>query len=553
MVRDPEWGVWVYRGRRLPGALAQHGARPHSWERLVEGELNGEPGAVVTRGREAVPPLRPYQVPRVAEMRAAHAAGAPGFMLTYPTGSGKTATGISALTSLPGMGAVLVVTKLSVVPAWRAAIDVFARGGQRWVVVNPEGLVRLLAHPRVDLSRLPAEQAARLAADGGRSRVAWDGVIVDESQVLADAESIRSRLLRRITHPAGGRRPWWLRMSATGFSSPVETAYLADLIAHVAGVDEPSDLARGPYKEWLRELGFALNTNAAGRWYHQFNPGDVSMVRELLYSSGVGATATPQELGLPAQARELLPVELTPKELEHYRLSWNEFRRVRGMDADQDPDAVHEPGAGDGRQAAALRQVQRASLLKAPYVARIVADLVAEGHQVAVPAWYLESVRALAAAIARELGARGLCDRVAEITGEEPGLREPRRKAFQLGACQVVVVNAVEGINLHAGEKDVGGPGVHATSTPRVTVFADVLTGGKKLLQGEGRTQRDGLRARAVYVVVLDTAETEWLAQAFRAAAGTQALAQAPKDAADLTSLADELGALRASPAAGAR
>lgn len=538
--RDPQWGLNVFRGQRLPEPLAAFTPAPYSWEALVETELNGLPQNGLTPGRDRRPALRPYQVPRVAEMRAAHTDGAPGYVLTYPTGAGKTPTGITGITDLPGIRNVLVVTKLSVVPPWRGAIDAFAAAGQRWVVIHPELLWRLLEHPSVDLARMRPEAAGELAAAGGRSRVPWDGVIVDESQILADCESVRSRLLRRITHPEQGPRPWTLYLSATGFSSPVETSYLADLIAYAAEVDAPDLTTKNAYKEWLRELGFDLNKDASGRWYHQLNPDDVSMVRTLLYSSGVGAAATPQELGLPGQSRELWPIRLNVEERAEYQRSWEEFRLARGLGTDAE-EADRTGAGGDEERAAALRRVQKASILKAPYVAKIVADLVADGHQVAVPAWYLDNVHALATAIARELRARGLSDKVAEITGETPGLREKRRRAFQLGVCKVVVVNAVEGINLHAGERNVDGQGRDATLAPRVCVIADVLTGGKRALQAEGRTQRDGQQSRAIYVFAEGTTEEIWLATTLRAAAGTQALAQAHADAEALTQLAEQL------------
>jgi hypothetical protein len=104
-----------------------------------------------------------------------------------------------------------------------------------------------------------------------------------------------------------------------------------------------------------------------------------------------------------------------------------------------------------------------------------------------------------------------------------------------------VVVNALEGINLHAGERDVDGQGHDATSAFRVCLIAAVLTGGKRTLQAEGRTQRDGQYSLAVYVYVRGTTEEAWLCRILRAAASTQALAQAATDAEALTELADQL------------
>jgi hypothetical protein len=531
--RDGRWGLPVYKGRRLPPALAGFAAIRHSWERLVQDVLNGVvPGPVPQR---ELPALRAYQRPRVEQMQAAYRSKAPGFLLADPTGSGKTAMAITTMVDLP-VRAVLVVTKLSVIPAWRSSIDYFGVGRHRWVVINPEQLWRLFEHPWHPLATLPPDEAAEIAAQSGRCRIEFGAVITDESHILADPESNRSRLHARLVHPEQGPRPWWLRLSATPFSAPKETGYVSDLLAHVAGVDEPENVDRSAYLEWLRnKFGFVVNTDTTGRWYHVNNEQDVAMVKKLLYDSNVGASSTPQQLGLPAQARELRPVELSPGDHAQYAQAWQEFRQANGLTITDE-----ENGADDGR-VAALRRVQRASFLKVPHVAAVVADLVADGYQVAVPTWYLDTVHALHERIQQELKARGLPHQVVAITGEDASLRERKRRAFQLGRCLVVVFNALEGINLHAGERDVDGEGRDATTAPRATVIADVFTGGKRTLQAEGRTQRDGQRARAVYVYVPGTTEEAWLERMLRTAASTQALAQATEDARTLTELADQL------------
>ncbi|MEV7869168.1 DEAD/DEAH box helicase family protein [Streptomyces sp. NPDC088124] len=536
VTRHAQWGLPVYRGQRLPPALADFAAPRHSWERLVQDVLNGVPPAL-TRQRKH-PELRDYQRPRVEKMRAAFTDGAPGFLLADPTGSGKTPMAVTTLSGLP-VTTVLVVTKLSVVPAWRAAIDYFGTGAQRWVVINPEQMWRLFEHSWHPLASLPADEAAALAAQSGRCRVGFGAVVTDESHILADPMSIRSRLHTRIMDTAGGKCPWWLRLSATPFTAPHETKYAADLIAYVTGAEEPGDVDRGDYLEWLRgECGFEVNTGTGGRWHHVDNAHDVERVKELLYDSPVGASSSPRELGLPDQARELRPVELSAADHRKYTQAWHEFRQAVGLATDVTDGAVQ----GEGRQRA-LRRVQRASFLKVPQVAAVVADLVAEGYQVCVPTWFLETVHALVEHIAWELKSRGLPDRVVDITGENVGLRERKRQAFQLGQCKVVVFNALEGINLHAGERNVDGRGTDATSAPRATVVADVLTGGKRTLQAEGRASRDGQHARAVYVYASGTTEEAWLARMLRSASNTQALARASADARALTELADQLDA----------
>ncbi len=536
--RDTDWGLPVYRGVRLPGFLERSASVPYSLERLAEDLLNRSPAAPVVVAGGAGPVARPHQVPLIEQVTAAYRAGAPGFLLVLPTGAGKTAVVLMALDLLP-VERVLVVAPLTMVAVWQRAIGAFTRGGvRRWAVVHPERLWRLFGHPQVDMGRLPAHEVGGFAAEWGVGRVVWDAVVVDESQIAADPASLRSRLLHRLVHRAGGPDAFFVPMSATPFSTLAETAYCADLIAHAARAALPRVREGEGYLGWLE--GLRLGAGRGGV--------DATVrVKELLYRGGVGASASQGDLGLPPQRRELHPVRLTVGERARYERSWSEFRRVYGLTPDADAvGGVDGAGGMEGEErAAALRRVQKASLLKVPYVAAHVAGLVARGFQVIVPAWFLENVQALAVAIARVLRERGLPDRVVAITGQDPGLRERKRAAFQTGRALVVVTNVVQGMNLHAGEADADGAGRPATPAPRITVVADVLTGGKRLLQAEGRGQRDGREAAAHYLVAEGTTEARWLAGALRAVAGTQDLARSPEEAAGVLTLAalvDDLG-----------
>lgn len=526
--RHQDWGLPVYYGRRLPAALSRYAAVPHSLERLVEDLLNDAP-AIASAAGGVRPRLRPHQIPRVQAIQDAQVAKAPGFLLVSPTGSGKTAMVLTALSRLP-VELVLVITTLSMIPVWQLAIDYFCEAAprRRWVVTNPEKLVRLFEHPQLRLHDLPSDEAARFAAQWGDSRLSWDAVVLDESQMAADPQSIRSRLLYRLTHPQAGKKPFFIPTSATPFSKLAETAYAADLIAHAARTAPPQTLTGAEYLDWLHGLRLTPGKDRAVA-----DP--TEKVKTLLYRGGVGASASQEELGLPPQHREIHPIRLSPKDHAHYEATWEEFRRRHGLAVNEGLEAETD------HQASALRRVQKASLLKAPYVARHVAELVGRGCQVIVPAWFLENVDLLAKSIAGELHSRGLPDKVVAITGEAPGLRELKRTAFQTGRALVCVTNVVQGMNLQASEANVAGTGQTATDTPRVTVFADVLTGGKKLLQGEGRGQRDGQEAPVHYLVAEGTTETYWLANALRAVAGTQELTHAPDDAAALHALADQL------------
>ncbi|MGW2546844.1 DEAD/DEAH box helicase family protein, partial [Kitasatospora sp. NPDC001574] len=367
---DRFWGVRVFTGRRLPDALAPYESPAHTWERLAQDRLNGMPLLPEAAGPPARARLHHYQMPRVDGIAAAHRDGAPGYLLVAPTGSGKTVIAVSALAALPTT-CVLVVTKLGIVPAWLRTIDDYG-GARRWVVVNAERLWRLFIHPHAVLADLAPDQAAELAATDGTPRVSFDAVVVDESQILANPDSLRSRLVNRLVQPDGGRRPFFLPASATPFSDLAETAYAADLLAHAAGIQVPAERTGPVYLDWVTSLK-VTGTDGPAR-----PVSDIDTVKELLYRRGVGSSATTGELGLPAQQRTLHPVRLTDAERTRYEMAWTEFLQV--LDPHHDPGTDPEIPADEG----VLRQIMRASLIKAPYVARHVADLVAAGHQVVV-------------------------------------------------------------------------------------------------------------------------------------------------------------------------
>ncbi|WP_094191726.1 DEAD/DEAH box helicase family protein [Streptomyces katrae] len=391
VVHDRKWLVDVYpaqAGRGLPRGLTPFEAPPHSWERYVQGEINHQPLPPPPLAG-TVPPLREYQQNQVARLLSARREKAPGYLWALPTGSGKTPMAVRAVCAAAGQTPqkILVVTRLPMVPAWRAAIDRFATSRHRWVVINPERLWRLLRHPDADLHRMPTDGAAKLVAYEGVPRVDWDTVIVDECHMLANFESRRTRTLQRLLARSDGGHAFAMWASATPFSEPEVSAYLARLIAHAAGVQAPAEGA--DYRLWLKELGMRLNNDRRGRWYHRFNRADVSRLRALLYESGVGSAATASDLDLPEQERDVVPIQLSEPDRVRYERAWEEFRRSEGLAVFSDLD----PGS---YRVEALRKVQKASLVKAPYVADIVVKQVRQGRQVVVPMWFVKSIEEVA-------------------------------------------------------------------------------------------------------------------------------------------------------------
>ncbi|MGW7521787.1 DEAD/DEAH box helicase family protein, partial [Streptomyces sp. NPDC054796] len=318
--RERNWGgVRVYRGARLPTALRSYAAPAHTVERLAEDVLNGVP-VVPPQRRHVRQRLHSYQIPRVEAIDAAHASGCPGYLLVAPTGSGKTAMAVSGLGQRP-LDTVLVITKHGIIPAWLRSIDTFG-AGQRWVVINPERLWQVFTHHQLVLASLTPDRAAEAAAAEGIPHISFDAVIVDESQILAHPDSLRSRLVHRLTHPERGRPPFVVAASATPFSSLSETAYAAELIAYAARAEAPADLTGGAYLDWIASLRVTDNDGTKRA------VSDVDTVKELLYRRGVGSSATVQDLGLPAQQRELHPVHLSEADRRRYDLAWGQFLQL---------------------------------------------------------------------------------------------------------------------------------------------------------------------------------------------------------------------------------
>jgi len=534
VVRNPEWGMPVYEEKRegLPPGLEAYRAPRHSLESYVEDQLNGTHRSRLAPRRGVN--LHPYQKDQTERIAAAYYRGAPGYFLAFPTGSGKTPIAVRACSQLPGARRVLVITRLAVTDGFREGVDKFGPGNVEWIVVHPEQLYKLFQHPTTDITRLPVEQATHLAATDGSPRFTLDAIVCDESHLFTNPESIRTTLMNRLRMTASPKagRVFTLWQSATPFSHPGESGYVADLLAYVTGQTPPVDAA--DYGIWLRRLGFRLRKDGSQRWYHEINPADCELIEQTLYRAGVGATATARQLGLPHQERQLAPIAFTPAERADYEAEWLSVRERYQLSV----DAAFAP---QGNLVKALREVQKASLIKIPHIARMVVDLVKEGNQVVVVQWFRETVDRTATEIIRAFEAHGLPHRVVVATGENSRDRERRRQAFQLGVAQVIITNVLDGINLHAGEQNVGGRGQDATTAPRVCLIADVLTGGKRCLQAEGRTQRDGLSSLVLYAYAEGTTEERWLALALRGMSNTQALTSDPDEAGELAALSEEL------------
>lgn len=522
--RHPHYGVRVCttRERERSTALARVAPAPHTWEAAVERRINGQLPPL--NPRPAPIRLRPYQEGRVEEIVAAYRRGAPGYALAYPTGTGKTYITVAAINEM-APERVLVIPPLSHCDEWRTIASLHGSSRTEWVVVNPDKLSRqfYLENAGVPLHELGEERARVAAAHGTPFTPPYDIVVVDESQILAHEDTLRSRLWRRILGWVGEGTPevFTLHLSATGWTTPEETASVAHLLAYAAGVRCPSATrVETDYRGWCADqLGLAgLAKGADGVWHWSENEADVRRLTGLLYTGEVGATATRESLGLPDQRRRLELIELSPEDHAKYELEWAAFRDL----IDGDGQLVSDPETALEKN---LRAIQKAAEIKAPYVARRVIERLNDRYQIIIPARLIRTVHALRRSINDEAVRQGGKEVAVPLTGEhDVEQRTMIRQIFQSGRRPVIITSVLEAISLHAGQKGGGERGEDATDTPRETWFGDVLYGGKVGFQAEGRGSRDGREADAVYCVAVGTAEALAWARTFRKLANTRAL-----------------------------
>lgn len=549
---DNLWNVHTYpsNGTSLPAAVAERVAPPHSWGALVQQVINGDKVPAPT-GRP--PALRAHQIAPVGGIVGACATGAPGFALSYPTGSGKTYMAVAAANEIRPRR-VLVIAPKALVGGWRAAISAHSTTPTQWVVINPQRLWRLFTlglDAPVPLRALRTQERVPQILAAGQLLIDFDMVVADEAQFLATSDSGRSELWRRLTGwRDDGHAPdaFTLFLSATPWSRPSELVPAAHLIAHLAGAPTPSrTVCSTEFLPWLSTtLGLQARVERDGRWRWQDHDQAVRRITGLLYGGPLGAAATATSLGLPAQERELVPIHLTDAEAAQVDQAWQEWARDHGVD----------PGSGED---AWVRQMARIESAKARAVADLVALHVQEGHQVIVPAWLTSTVEELRTHITRsctDLLGTPSPDRymwVMALTGQDDTqARDAKIRAFQSGRVPVVICSITEAISLHAGQRNGGQAGPDgawqdATLTPRVTIAGGLLTGGKKMLQAEGRATRDGQAAPTLYPVASGTRDEDAMAQMFASLANSRALTLLPEhvdtdaDLADLTRLATTL------------
>lgn len=525
--RDDRYGVKTYHSKsgNLPPGLRHAVAEPHTWEAHIQRLLNHDPAEPNTG--TGVTPRNDRQSTLIDSIVAAHTERKPGFVMSYPTGFGKTYVTIAAVNTIKPTR-VLVIAPLAYLDGWRNAITAAATGTTEWVVLNPDRLPHTFRMPDgMPPLHTYLDARADAALDDGIPITDFDVVITDEAQALAHIDSQRTRLWQRLVgwdDNGGNPRAFTINLSATNWSTPAETVSAAHILAATKNLPVPSLLeTEVAYDQWLHDNFGLTYTHENQKWRWDQNTQDLEKLTRALYSQGMGAAANRNSLGMPDQQRTLHPIYLTASELLLYPQSWRSFLEARALDGSRaeeptDPRSQYQ------------RNIQKAALIKAPYVAELVVDYLDRGYQVIVPAWLGTTISELSRHITRHANLR-LGDSpsgrwVISLTGEDTGkVRDTKIRGFQGGYFPVIITSVTTGISLHAKQERGTFDGRPATAAPRVTIFGDVRWGGKQSIQAEGRGARDGEEAEAIYCVAMGTAEVQAMANVFRNLADTKALA----------------------------
>lgn len=490
----PDYGH-VFVGRALPPLLTPYLPRDYSWQAYLANKLSGghppRPTAPPVPGSIT---LRPEQKAAVVATLRARAAGAPELLNGSGTGVGKTFMTIAAVKRMPTVRRVLVVCPLSVMPAWRVALQQIGDGGLTWVIINYDSLKRLITiPPSAATAKRTRTKNLRRVRDG-KPRAQWDVVIADESHYVANIEAQRSRALETIINgPTGTPPAFVMRLTATAGANPAKLAYLHRGLAWRTGRPIRTAITEADYSQMCTQWGVTVSPGRFSGLEWGGNPADLKRMHHLLFGGAPpwGIKVEPTWAG---QQRFPFPVDLSPGEMSAYHTEWQEFHRA--LTAARQGTLTGAAAATSRAKglAAQIRYRQKIGQIMATHVADHAATLVASGVQPVIACEFLGTANAVSEAL-RSHGVN-----VALFTGANRETREQERIDFQQGRRPVMVFTVAEGVNFQAGEA-----ATTATMNPRVTIIAEPRWSPIKALQVEGRAHRDGQSAPAYYAYATGT------------------------------------------------
>ena len=479
---------WIFEAGKdkLPTILKHYLPVPFSWLGWKQYRLNGELSYVTSEPNAKIK-LRPHQTKTREMIKEAKESGAPGFVLNHETGLGKTYTSIASVKEMGDEPLnVLVIAPIAVHEQWRRALRDMGTGNKRFCVINYESLKTLLTVPPEAVKAKRTRTKNKAIASKGTPVETWDVVICDESQKLKNPSALQTQAY--FTLRRGAFQIW---SSATPGQIPSEFVYMSDIFEYRAtgmcGWNEKS------FHKWATQLGFHVEKSDYGSldvtWDIDHEE-DIDLLNKVLFrdkpvvGDALESTSIPN---WPELQRIPFPIKLDNHEQDSYESLWTEFRNEH--------DLAKKGKNPTNGLAAQLRFRQKTSILRVPYVADLVANLVEQGYQVPVSIEFKESVEKLGELLDKKNIS------YTTINGDHNGTeKEERRLMFQRDEVQVVLYSVREGISLHANEEAVNG-----SATARVGIIADPRWSGIDTKQIEGRQHRNGENAPIYHVFISDT------------------------------------------------
>src|SRR3954463_13953733 len=338
---------------------------------------------------------RPHQLAARDAILAARREGRPGFLLGDLTGLGKTLSVWAALAAMPEDD-ILVVCPKGGMPQWRRTMAMSGLSPKKVTLINYERTKSLFTPPPASTRRSARAKNNELARHGQPKRT-WPVVVFDESHRLRNPYAQQSMACRQLAD----RASFAIYMSATAGQSPHELSYLGRLLGRAARC--PTETL-ADYRLLMKTLGIGRAKGRWTNWSWEPKERDRAVLSDLLYKgkNAIGLRRRPSDIaGWPEVQRELAATALAADERRLYDATWREFRREIGFAGGSTPRG--------GRRAAAIRLLQKASLLRIPGTVDFSDDLLGNDEQVAVSVAFLET----SAMLADSLRGRGW--RVGEI------------------------------------------------------------------------------------------------------------------------------------------
>lgn len=499
--------------------------------------------------------LRSHQDEAIQAITDAHDKGAPGFVLGDSTGFGKMVVAAKMIRDSDITNALVVAPKSSL-SDWKNTVDeMVGNGGKNIIVIHYEAIWDLFEYhgalpPMLNDYPRTFIEFGELIKD-----MSFDMVVFDESHRVSNMDTMRNTALRKIIDATGA---FALYTSATSFTANSDCYYLAPLLGWKYGIPAPDtilDDEQNDYRQWFgniaQNVGLDVDYGSHNSYIVRQTHENDLMINELFFGEPlerdsvqfrVGMARNPLDIGYPIQSRSRRAIKMNRDNLKDYHKSWRKFRE----DYDLSLAGHRNP---DGLLDSLMRAIQKSSLIKVPYAVERIKQLIDEGYQVIAVTQYHETILALAEALSFDPYMSTNYMQPVVVYGDTPD----KTKRLMIDAFNneqinikgsneefripVIITSVVDAINLHEGTA----LNIVEEPRPRYTLFVDILMGGKKSLQAEGRGQRDGYEALCEYFYLQNTVEERMLARSIDKMMQIQRKNNYAEDVAELARLQDGL------------